>query len=194
MDEEIWKPVVGYEGLYEVSNIWRIKSLYNRNQYWFLRRDKILKRTRYFYYSCVDLYKDWVRKVKRIHRLVALAFIPNPENKPQVCHISEKIDEKWFASNNVNNLFWWTASENNLDKHIKWRDNNLLKKWLRIHKYWKYHSLSKIIYQYSIEWDFIKEWFCISDASRFMWVTPSAITSSLKWRTNTSCGFIWKYK
>lgn len=83
MKEERWLPVVGYEGLYEVSSLGRVKSLnYNHTG-----KEKILspgKTSRWYLH--VDLCKNGKSYQRLIHRLVAIAFIPNPENKPEVHH------------------------------------------------------------------------------------------------------------
>jgi hypothetical protein len=110
--EEIWKPVKNYENLYEVSNIGNVRSL-NR-----IIKDKngiikIIKGKNHRLYTTksgyvsTSLYKNSEQKVYRVHRLVAEAFIPNPDNKPFIDHIDTN------PSNNVpQNLRWVTAEEN----------------------------------------------------------------------------------
>ena len=109
--EEVWKPIKGYEDRYEVSNLGKVKSL-SRKKGWCIAKEKIIipctSRTGYF---VVDLYKNYSRKHHQIHRLVAQAFIPNPDNKPQVNHLDG--DRK---NNSVDNLEWSTAKENQLHK------------------------------------------------------------------------------
>lgn len=98
---EIWKPVKGYLGFYEISNLGRIKSLKDN-----LGRDRelILKpQKRKDGYFIIDI----KRSTKFLHRLVAEAFIPNPENKPQVNHKDSN-----RGNNRFDNLEWVTASEN----------------------------------------------------------------------------------
>jgi hypothetical protein len=93
---EIWKEIEGYEGLYQVSNEGRIRSK---------RRIKI--QGDYNGYKKVRLSKKSRQLTKQVHRLVAKAFIPNPNNKPMVNH-----KDLNRSNNNVNNLEWVTHQEN----------------------------------------------------------------------------------
>lgn len=104
LDNEIWKDIKGYEGLYQISNLGRVKSLaklYQGERLMKLREDK----DGYLY---VGFYKDEVKKYFRVHRLVAQAFIPNPLNLPLVNHKNEDKHK-----NQVDNLEWCTAEYNN---------------------------------------------------------------------------------
>ena len=115
MSEEIWKDIEGYEGLYQVSNMGRVRSLdhtiLSRNRFGeshFTYRGRILK----LGYN-LSGYKRAVLAVRnshkhvQVHRLVAEAFIPNPENKETVNHIDGNKE-----NNCVNNLEWTTIREN----------------------------------------------------------------------------------
>lgn len=100
---EIWKDVVGYEGLYQVSNLGRVKSIiFPKN-----KDGKILKQRIRKGYLRIQLYKNKIAKDFGVHRLVALAFIPNPYNKPEIDHI-----DGIPSNNNVSNLKWCTPKEN----------------------------------------------------------------------------------
>ena len=109
--KEIWKPIEGYEGRYEVSNLGRIKSLSRH----IVRKDGRIsfRKSRYLKfrdkqgYKRVNLYNDCVRKDFSVHRLVAEAFVLNPENKPEINH------KDGIRDNNIyTNLEWVTHSEN----------------------------------------------------------------------------------
>lgn len=100
---EIWKDIKGYEGLYQVSNLGRIKSLGNLQN----RKEKLLKVNIYNGYCIVYLYKNNKKKSYLCHRLVAEAFIPNPDNLPQVNHKDEN-----KLNNRVDNLEWCTSKYN----------------------------------------------------------------------------------
>lgn len=103
MQTEIWKPVAGYEELYEVSSLGRVKSLANNKS----RKEKILKPYNDDGYLQVQLYRDGKRKFFKVHRLVAAAFIPNPLGLPEVNHKDEN------PSNNVvENIEWCDRSYN----------------------------------------------------------------------------------
>lgn len=109
--KEVWKEVKDYDGRYVVSNLGRVKSVKRfvkgHNSYRPVR-DRILK-TRFSKggYERVKLTKNCKGKEFYVHRLVATAFIPNPENKPQVNHIDSN-----RKNNIVENLEWMTAKEN----------------------------------------------------------------------------------
>ena len=99
---ENWKSVVGYEGLYEVSDLGRVKSLWHG-------KDKILKPWKtHKGYLRVNLYKDGQRKMQFVHRLAAEAFIQNPNNLETVNH---KDEDK--TNNTVINLEWMSREDNN---------------------------------------------------------------------------------
>lgn len=111
--EEIWKNIKGYEGLYQVSNMGRVRSF--RKKRWIKNNGKLLKgrssksrglKTGYYRVCLCD--KENISKNFCIHKLVAEAFIPNPENKTQVDHINCDV-----ADNRVQNLRWATQTENN---------------------------------------------------------------------------------
>lgn len=109
--EEIWKDIKDYEGLYQVSNLGRVKSLsktlWNGVGYFESKERILVPGKDKDGYLQVGLYKNKKRKSFKIHRLVGQHFILNEENKPEINH---KDGDK--QNNNVNNLEWVTSSEN----------------------------------------------------------------------------------
>jgi len=168
--QEIWKPVVGYEGLYDASNIWNVKSL-KFNRTW---KEKLLKGRIWNWYLRVCLYKDLLHNNFTIHRIIAQTFIPNTENKPCVNHIN------WIKTDNrVENLEWVTNKENT--KHAF--DNSLM----------DWQTTAKKVYQYTLGLEFIQEFSSASSASRITGIHSSWITACCRWEYKTSWWFIWKY-
>lgn len=110
---EVWKPIKNYEGLYEISNIGRVRSLdrkiTDKNGKIKYFKGKVLKaRKNKNGYFIISLCKDGKYETLQISRLVASAFIPNPNNKPCVDHIDTNRE-----NNEVSNLRWVTYKENN---------------------------------------------------------------------------------
>ena len=114
--EERWKDIKGYEGLYQISDLGRVKSLGNNKT----KKDKILKNTMnnagYYY---IDLSKDNIKKRYTIHRLVGIYFVDGYKEGYTVNHINEcKTDNKYT------NLQWCSQQENTLHSSHKWAGGN----------------------------------------------------------------------
>lgn len=180
--EEIWKDVKGYEGLYQVSNLGRIKSLerkvWNRFQY-VPKKERILE-PRYSGkgYVRYALFKNGKRKDFKGHWLVLSNFVENIENKPQINHINGKKDD-----NKLSNLEWCTNSENQI---------HAFKLGLQKRKRGKDNPCSIKVLQYDLQGNFIKEWDSVSEAHKVLKATH--ITDCCKGKRNYSKGYIWKYK
>jgi len=178
MEQEVWKPVIGYEWLYEVSSLGRVKSTR-------FKKEKILKCWKPHWYPQIKLQN----KLFKIHRLVAHTFIPNIEKKPMVNH------KNWIRDDNrVVNLEWCTWSENLIHSiHISWNKTSFQKsppyKW----KFWKENIFSIKVNQFSKEWNLIKSWWWACEASRMLWISQPNITGCCKWRIRYAWWFIWKY-
>lgn len=153
---EFWKRAVGYENLYEVSTLGNIRSI-SRNYISSVGhkrfvRGKVLKTNLDKYgYEKVVLRKNGKKFNHTMHRLVALTFIPNSENKPHINHINEiKTD------NRIENLEWCTAKENNEHRDGQKRRGETNKN----------GKLSKPVLQLTISGDLVKEWPSIKEAKR----------------------------
>lgn len=189
--EEIWKDIKSYEGLYQVSNLGRIKSLkkIRRNGKGFYVQEEKLKTLQLWkeegYYSIV-LYKNDGGRTYHIHRLVAQAFIPNPENLPQVNH---KDGNK--SNNSVENLEWVTCSENVKHAYKK----HLINHWA-IGKFGKEHNFSKAVIQLDLQGNFINEYDSITQACEAMGVNAKnpSISYVCKGKQKTAYGYRWRYK
>ena len=182
---EEWKDVIGYEGLYQISSYGRVKSLERTVQgkdgrlMLILERElaqtpsKITKRYPRPVYT-VELWKGNIRKRALPHRLVGMAFIPNPDNKPQINHIDG--DKK---NNRVDNLEWCTASENNYHAYA----NNLTRP-----------SGEKAVIGTSQKTGEVVEFRNQEEAGKAFGVTACAIRASVKGRTIACQGYVWKFK
>lgn len=176
---EIWKDIDGYEGLYQVSNLGRVKSLnYKRTG-----KEKILKAGKNSDgYLQVGLHKQGEEKKYLVHRLVAQAFIPNPNNLPQVNHINEdKTDNR--VEEQYTNLEWI----NNFDNCNHGTRN------VRISKANINGKISKKVKQYSLEGEFIKEFQSTMEVERQLGFSNGNISSCCSGRYKQAYGFIWKY-
>lgn len=180
---EIWLPVVGYETNYLVSNFGRVKATFFRKT--LNRTDVTIKKQGYNKrgYPTIGLNNgDDRTMIKTVHRLVAKAFIPNPENKATVNHKNAiKTD------NSLENLEWATYSENlihAIDLGIKHPP---------IPNMGSKHYMSKRIFQLNKNEDIVKEWDCISGAAKELNIFASTISRCCLGKQKEYKGFIWRY-
>lgn len=163
--QEIWKPVKGYEDFYEISNLGNVKSL-RRN---IILKQRLNNKGRY-YVNLSDGISQY--KSKMIYRLVAEAFIPNPNNLPQINHKDENP-----KNNKLDNLEWCTAKYN-----VNY--GNRTKKSIE--------STSKPVLQYDLQGNFIKKWGSIKEAEDFYNTTSISNCCNHSQKYNTIKGFQWK--
>lgn len=158
---EEWKPIKGYEGLYEVSNLGRVKSL----NYLHTGKEGILKANKdndgYLY---VNLYKNNKMKSCTIHRLVAIAFVENPEGYNEVNHI-DKNRENSKASN-----LEWCSRQYNVD-----------------------YSQSKAVIGIDKVSGLIVEFISAKEAARQIGIDNGNISKCCKGKRNSAGGFLWFY-
>ncbi len=160
--EEIWKDIEGYEGKYQVSNLGRVRT----------NSGLIKKFTKYKNRNRVQLSKNNQVKTVKVARLVALAFVPNPYNKPCVDHIDSN------PSNDIwTNLRWVTIAENN-------NNPNTIEKWKK-HK--------RRIAQYDENGELIGLFDSIKLAAKVYDYSKSSICVNLKNKSASSHLCKWEY-
>ena len=160
--EEIWKDIKGFEGIYQVSNLGRVKRVKTGR---ILKSDMNSKG-----YLRVGLCKNSIKSNKRVHRLVAETFIPNPDNKSEVNHIDEN-----KTNNSLDNLEWMTTKEN-------------------INHGTRNERVSIPIITTNIKTGESTEFYGISECARQLGLNAGNITSVLKGRLKQTKGYTFKYK
>ena len=177
---EIWKDIAGYEGLYQVSNLGRIRSLTRKVSVVGKKNGRVFKgkikkdvREKKNGYLVVSLFRKGNSKRFFIHRLVATAFIPNSNDLPQVNH---KDEDK--TNNKVSNLEWCDAKYNTnygscIEKRIA--------------------PQCKRVSQYTISGAYVQSFASMADVERTFGFNHSAICACCKDFTKTAYGYKWKY-
>lgn len=177
--KEIWKPIVGYEGLYQVSNMGRVKSLERKVRHGSVIeltiKERILKPAPASNgYLVVGLCAGGKQKTLKVHRLVCEAFHENPDNKSDVNHINEN-----KTDNRACNLEWCTRRENiNHGTH-----NERMAK-----------TKSKPVGQYTRDGELVKIWPSAIEVQRKTGFGQGYISKVANGNRKTAYGFIWKYK
>ena len=174
--KEIWKDIEGYEGLYQISSLGKVKSLpkitFNaKGQY--KTKERILKygKNQYGYFQ-ISLWKDGKRKNKPIHKLIATMFIPNPKKYKIINHIDGN-----KQNNNIQNLEWCTQKHNVKEAYRL----GLTSK--------RYKSVN----QYDLHNNFIKTWKSIAEINKKLKIDESSIVRCCKGRQNKAGNYIWRY-
>ena len=201
---EKWKPVVGYEGFYEVSDTGKIKTLGRTIQQKDGRtrtiKSKVMKdRTNNRGYHIISLNTGNSKKDHLVHRLVAMAFLPNPDNLEQVNHIDGNKD-----NNSVSNLEWCDQTHNMKEAYklglrkatLPVWDDELRAKFSAIKKGTRNYSQMKKVIQYSLEGEYIACYRNAEDAAKAIGIKDkTGIYDVCTGRKNRKqCGgYKWKY-
>lgn len=176
--KEEWRDISGYEGIYQVSNLGRVKMLGNNNANNPEFKKERIKGTVCSkgtnYYVFVSLSKNGKSETKKVHRLVAEAFIPNPNNFPQVNHKDEN-----KSNNSVSNLEWCDGKYNS---NYGTRTERFTKKMKN------YEKFSKKVY--CVELDTIYPSY--NEAQRKTNVCAPNIRKCIEGERNTAGGYHWK--
>ena len=194
-DDEEWRDIVGYNGMYQVSNKGRIRSFKYRNtKETYVLKQMINKKG----YLIVGLSKNGKRKTVIVHRIVAQAFIPNPNKYPQINHKDEN-----KTNNNIDNLEWCTNSYNhNFGTHNervglantgKERTQESRERYKKSQER-RRDKIAYRILQYDLNGVFIKEWRCAFDIEKELGFQRSTIRDCCNQKTKTFKGYIWRYK
>lgn len=199
---EEWRDVVGYEGLYQVSNAGAVKSLPRVDYANRKLKGKVLKlRKDKNGYIISTLYKDGIRKDHSVHRLVASAFIENPDNFPQVNHKDENP-----GNNNVTNLEWCTNKYNSnygtrlqriskAQKGIPKPSSQGERNFFYGKRFCRGNSPSaKKVYQFSLDMMLLNEYDSVVSAAESVNVSPSAIGLCCRKERKSIAGYIWRYE
>lgn len=177
LPNEEWRDVVGYEGSYMVSNLGRVKSLDRTIS--FGKSKKNIKGTILSLCLCcgyyqISLNKNGVRTKTRVHRIVAEAFIPNPNNYPIINHINEiKTD------NRVENLEWCDYAYN-----LNYGSR----------KGWQRRTNRVSVCQYTLDGIFIKEYSSAIEAAELNGLSNSNILHVCNKDKQSAGGYVWRYK
>lgn len=176
--EEIWKDVEGYEGLYQISNLGRLRSLDKCDRFGRFFSGCIIKcHSSRGYINCC-LHKDGKLKRTCIHRLVAQAFIPNPNNYPVVNH-----KDRNPSNNCVENLEWCTQKHN-----VHW-DGAIER---RAEAQRNRSDCSKMVNQYSLEGIFIKTWPSLGEIYKCLGIPKNDISRCCKNKTYAH-SYQWRF-
>ena len=172
--EEIWKDVVGFEGLYQVSDLGNVRN-YEKTIWNGRHMPQIILATRVCKTGYVDVHlcSNGKHHAKRLHRLVAQAFLPNENDFPEINH---KDEDK--TNNSLANLEWCNSHYNvNYGTCIKRRSEN--------HK--------KQIIQKDLSGNFIKSWNGFITVERELGIWASCVRQCCMGRNKTAGGYCWEY-
>lgn len=195
--EEIWKDVVGYEGLYQVSNLGRVKTvarkqLYKDGSVHFIKERILSVQIGKRGYYVVNLSKNGTQHTKTTHRLIADAFIPNPENKPCVDHIDGN-----RLNNSIENLRYVTHGENMRNPNTAWkawrpeiRSQNISKILAkRKERGQKFSPMT--VYAYHPDGSLFRSFYSMGEAGRHVGRDAKIIQEALERQDKLVGGYIW---
>ncbi len=170
MLNETWRDIIGFEGLYQVSNQGNVRSV---------RSNHILKpQTRRHGYKFVWLYREGKPKHESIHRLVATAFCPKLSYQDEVNHINED-----KADNRADNLEWCSHTENSIAGTRGQRIGKALTNGIR----------SKPVCQYTLGGEYIREYPSLAEVTRQLGFGAGNIIHCIQGKYSHAYGYLWSY-
>lgn len=195
-EQEIWKPIEGWEGLYEISNLGRVRGVEkvtpfgSRTKTYHMRLLTPCVGKRGYY--VVALNHNNKAKTYTLHRLIAKAFIPNPENKPCIDHIDGN-----KLNNKIDNLRWCTYKENSNNPITRKKMSTSTKKNWNIGLFENRNNITyRKVGQYTKNGILLMVYNSIKEASEQTNINASSITCVCTGRNpkrHTAGGFIWKH-
>ena len=171
---EIWKQVKGFEGLYEVSNLGNVRSLNYHN--WGITKNLTPTADKYGYLR-VCLSKNDKQHNGIVHRMVAQAFIDNPNDFPQINHINED-----KSDNRVENLEWCDCLHNN---NHGTRNTRISKS--------KRNTKCKTVIQMDLQGNVIREWVSLNEVMRVLGFNAAFVARCCHGVKPTAYGYKWQY-
>ena len=186
---EQWRDIRGYEGLYQVSNFGRVRTVEHivPNRGGFRTVSSKVKNATFTGqgYLSVALYKENKMQRLYVHRLVAEAFVPNPDNLPEIDHID------CVKTNNISSNLRWVDRSGNMQNPITKKLKSVNTK----ARNWTYenHPNAKPILQLTLDGVFIKRWDCIKTASETLSIEATGISQVVHGKRKNAGGFSWKF-
>lgn len=167
---EIWKDINDYKGRYQVSNFGRVRSLSVKSKTKYFKGDVLVQMQDSMGYACVNL----SRKIHKVHRLVAQAFIPNPDNLPCVNHKDEN-----KTNNAVDNLEWCDHKYNN---NYGTRNERIRLK------------RGFTVIQCDLDGNEIRSWVSARQAAKHYRISNGGVSSCCRGECSSYHGYIWRYE
>lgn len=188
--KEIWKDIIGYEDSYQVSNLGRVKSKERIDAVGHPWHSRILKPCpQKSGYLNVDLSRNHSKKKLRVHRLVALAFIPNPNDLPEVNHLNED-----KTDNRVCNLEWCSTQDN-----LKYGTRGLRQSLTQSKSASTVSRLRglateqrKSVDQYTLDGRFVRKWESMS-AAKEAGFTPGGVSACCYGQIKYHHGYVFRF-
>lgn len=189
LNGEVWKDVVGYEGLYEVSNMGRVRSVKrivnstNPRQTWKTINERILKPAPYGHtpkcggvrHLGVALHRNGKQKTEKVHRLVAMAFIPNPNNYPIINHKDEN-------------------PHNNRADNLEWCDHKYNSNYGERTERWRKSFPATTVLQFTLSGNLVAQYESAVEAAKSVRVSSSLIHNVCSGnQCHQAAGYIWRY-
>lgn len=177
---EVWKDIEGYEGLYQVSNTGKVRSLRYRNQD---KMNELFLKPHNQGYLQVELHKNGKRKMFTVHRLVAMAFVDGYAIGKEVNHIDEN------KQNNISTNLEWVSTSQNVLHSISHRKSVMTRKYPKFHA----RKDKQTVLQMSLNGEVIKRWESTIEVKEKLGYSDWSIKQCCRNNRETAYGYKWQY-